>query len=166
MSGRERNYNKDRLSMLAGLVEEDDYLDVRRSITEDYERELIEDANEFENTLKEYMGYRPDDSEGNKVYDCECPEESKPDLPTEDGFPETAPGWSYWKADSTYSKMKSMKDDLQYHKVTQWYPALQSELEDTEEDEEEQSSKESNESVKNRIDKLISEYKFVDDENL
>lgn len=149
---RDFSFHKDRMNMLAGLVEEDDFEETRHNLAEEYHREMDDDVEEVSSTLQEYtsyMGYKPANSEGEMEPDCECPEAAKPN-PEESGLP----GWSYYDADPTYAKISTMKGDLQHKKEVQWSPPLDSELEEIEELDETAAIT----AFKSKVDSMIQEY--------
>lgn len=153
---REFDFHKDRMNMLAGLVEEDDFEETRQNLAEEYRKEMNEDIEEVSSTLKEYtsyMGYKPADSEGEQGVDCECPEEARP--PEEAGLP----GWSYYDADPTYSKLSTMEDDLQHKKELQWVAPLDSELEG--EDDDDMDEVDATAAFKAKVSGMINEHEII-----
>lgn len=155
---RDFTFHKDRMNMLAGLVEEDDFEETRHALAEEYRKEMNDDVEEVSSTLKEYtayMGYRPEDSEGELEADCECPEKAKP-APEESGLP----GWSYYDADPTYSKISTMKKDLQHKKELQWVAPLESELEEGYE-EKEMDEADASAAFKAKINGMINEHSII-----
>jgi hypothetical protein len=126
-------FHKDRMSMLAGLVEDDDFETIRHNLAEEYRRELHDDMDEVDTTLNEYTaytGYVPSDEDEDDEVDTEEVDAAKPN-PEEAGLP----GWSYYDADPTMAKLMTMKDDLQHKKELQWVPPMAEELENDDLDE-------------------------------
>ena len=158
---RKFDFNKDRIGLLAGLIDDDNVEDVRHSLAEDYHRELVDDMKEVDQTLQEYstsyMGYRPHNSEDEQGVDCECPEKAKPN-PEESGLP----GWSYYDADPTFQKMATMDRDLQHRKRMQWVAPTEMEAEDmVDPDDKPVTEADATRLLRAKIDKMISEHKLL-----